>query len=102
MSQIALSIYRSSGAGHFNQVEPGIFDPILEQLTTGGDPWMVTADFRSYVDAQARAARAYRDREAWTRSSILNAASSGDFSTDRTIAEYNRDVWKLEPVPVGP
>ena len=86
---------------HFNQVEPGIFDPILAQLTTGGDPWMVTADFRSYVEAQERAARAYRDPEAWTRSSILNTASSGGFSTDRTITEYNRDIWKLDPVPVG-
>ena len=61
---------------------------------------MITADFRSYVDAQERAARAYRDVEAWTRSSILNTASSGGFSSDRTIEDYNREIWHLERLPV--
>jgi len=82
-------------SGCFNQVEPKIFDPIVEQLTVGGDPWMITADFRSYVDAQERAARAWQDPEAWTRSSILNTAMSGRFSADRTIEEYDRDIWHL-------
>jgi len=79
---------------------PGVSAPILHQLTDGGDPWMITADFRSYLDAQERAARAYRDVEAWTRSSILNTASSGGFSSDRTIADYNREIWHLEGSPV--
>ncbi len=87
-------------SGVFNRDEPGIFDPILGQLTDGGDPWMVTADFRAYVEAQERAARAFQDVEAWTRSSILNSAASGGFSSDRTIREYNRDIWRLEPVGV--
>jgi starch phosphorylase len=59
---------------------------------------MTTADFRSYVDAQQRAADAFRDHEQWTRMSILNTAASGKFSSDRTILEYNEDIWKLEPV----
>jgi starch phosphorylase len=50
------------------------------------------------VDAQERAAAAYRDRENWTRMSILNTAGSGKFSTDRTMAEYNAEIWKLAPV----
>ncbi len=86
--------------GTFNPDEPGIFDPILRQLTVEGDPWMVTADFRSYVEAQERAAAYYREPEAWSRSSVLNAAASGGFSSDRTVAEYNREIWRLEPVSV--
>ena len=84
--------------GAFNADEPGIFDPIVRQLTAEGDPWLVTADFRSYLEAQERAARRFRDPEAWSRSSILNTAASGRFSSDRTVAEYNRDIWKLEPI----
>jgi glycogen phosphorylase len=84
--------------GAFDRGEAGGFQPIVHQLTDGGDPWMVTADFRSYVEAQERADRAYRDAEAWSRSSVLNTAASGRFSSDRTIAEYNREIWKLEPV----
>ncbi|AMV71254.1 glycogen/starch/alpha-glucan phosphorylase [Desulfuromonas carbonis] len=84
--------------GHFNQFHPGLFDPILRAITSPNDQWLTAADFRSYVDAQQRVAVAYRDAEQWTRMSILNTASSGHFSTDRTIAEYNRDIWKLQPV----
>ena len=62
---------------------------------------MTLADFRSYINAQEQVARAYQDTERWTKMSVMNTASSGFFSTDRTIAEYNRDIWKLEPVDVG-
>lgn len=84
-------------SGHFNACEPGIFDLILDALQSPHDPWMTLADFRSYVDAQRRVAQAWRDPASWTRMSILNTASSGFFSTDRTMAEYNRDIWKLTP-----
>jgi starch phosphorylase len=84
--------------GQFNQFEPGIFDPILHAITSPDDLWMTAADFRSYVDAQQRVAEAYQDEEHWTRMSILNTAASGRFSTDRTISEYNRDIWKLDAV----
>ena len=87
--------------GHFNQFEPEIFDPILESIKSPNDPWMTIADFRSYIDAQKRVEQAWRDPEQWTRMSILNTAASGKFSTDRTISEYNRDIWKLSPVEVG-
>ena len=59
-------------------------------------PWMVLADFRSYVDAQERVAQVWQDEARWTRMSILNTASSGFFSTDRTMREYNAEIWKLK------
>lgn len=86
------------GSGHFNQLEPGIFEPLLATLTSAHDPWLTLADFGSYVAAQHQVALAYQDKPRWTRMSILNSARSGHFSTDRTIAEYNRDIWKLVPV----
>jgi starch phosphorylase len=82
-------------SGHFNPQEPGIFDMILGAIMSPHDPWMTIADFRSYIDAQHRVALAWHDQTNWTRMSILNTASSGFFSTDRTMAEYNRDIWKL-------
>jgi starch phosphorylase len=85
--------------GHFNQVEPGIFDPIIASITSPHDPWLTAADFTGYVAAQRRAADAFRDQEGWTRMSIHNTAASGRFSTDRTMQEYNSEIWRLEPVP---
>ena len=85
-------------SGHFNQFENGVFDSVILSIRNPHDPWMTAADFRSYVEAQERAAAAYRDREHWLRMSILNTAHSGHFSSDRTIAEYNRDIWHLETV----
>ncbi len=87
-------------SGHFNQFEPGIFDDLINSIKSSYDPWMTIADFRSFVDAQKRVEDAYRDKDHWTKMSILNCANSGKFSTDRTISEYNRDIWKLKPQPV--
>jgi glycogen phosphorylase len=87
--------------GHFNPLEPGIFDAILGSIKSPHDPWMTIADFRSFIDAQKRVAEAYHDKERWTRMSIINCASSGKFSTDRTITEYNNEIWKLTPVKEG-
>lgn len=89
-------------SGYFNRFEPGIFDPVIDSIRSPLDPWMTAADFPSYVEAQRCAAMAYRDPEHWTRMSILNTAASGKFSTDRTIADYNREIWKLTPVPAIP
>jgi len=89
-------------SGYFNQFEPGIFDDLINSIKSQYDPWMTIADFRSYVDAQKRVEDAYRDKDHWTRMSILNCANSGKFSTDRTISEYNRDIWKLDAQPVKP
>jgi starch phosphorylase len=82
-------------SGHFNLSEPGIFHDIIASIRSPHDHWLTLADFRSYVDAQENAAACYRDRESWVHKSILNTASSGYFSTDRTMREYNEDIWKL-------
>lgn len=81
--------------GHFNSFEPGIFDNIINGLLSSNDPWMTLADFRSYINAQEEVSKTWQDQERWTRMSILNTANSGFFSTDRTMLEYNRDIWKL-------
>jgi len=84
--------------GHFSQFEPGLFSGIVGAIRSSNDPWVVAADFRSYVDAQQRAAAAYQDQEHWLRMSIFNSAYSGKFSTDRTMQDYNRDIWHLQPI----
>lgn len=85
--------------GHFNMFEPDLFQPILHAILSPDDPWLTAADFPSYVAAQERAAKAYRDMDRWVRMSILNSACSGRFSTDRTIAEYNDEIWRLSATP---
>jgi starch phosphorylase len=84
-------------SGHFNLFEPGIFNDIIGSMKSPHDPWLTLADFRSYVDAQQEVARAYADHERWFSMSIMNTACSGFFSTDRTMQEYNNDIWKLIP-----
>lgn len=86
--------------GHFNQFEPGIFDDIINSVKSGNDQWKTLADFRSFVDAQRQVEIAYQDQDRWTKMSILNTAASGKFSTDRTITDYNDDIWKLTPVQI--
>lgn len=89
------SVMQLLSCGHFNSFEPGIFDNIINGLLSSNDPWMTLADFRSYIDAQEEVSKTWQDQERWTRMSILNTANSGFFSTDRTMLEYNRDIWKL-------
>lgn len=84
--------------GEFNCAEAGVMDAIVHAIRSPHDPWMTAADFRSFVDAQGRVAEAYLDTPRWTRMSILNTASSGRFSTDRTMREYNRDLWHVDPI----
>jgi len=83
---------------HFSGNEPGLFQGIIDSLRSPQDPWMTLADFRSYVDAQQRAEAVWRDQDRWTRMSIRNCAASGVFSTDRTISEYNDEIWRLTPI----
>lgn len=88
--------------GHFSESEPGIFDAITRAVRDPNDPWLTAADFRSFIEAQNRAAEAFKDNQLWTRMSIINTACSGKFSTDRTMQEYNGDIWHLEPIaPLG-
>jgi len=80
----------------FSQGEHGLFTPLTESIRSPHDAWLTAADFRSYVDAQQAAAACYLDVERWTTMSILNTASSGRFSSDRTIREYASEIWRLQ------
>jgi starch phosphorylase len=84
----------------FSRNEPGVFDPLRETLLTGGDHYMHLADLRSYLEADQRLCELYRSPHAWARKAILNVASSGMFSSDRTIKEYAAHIWNAEPCPV--
>ena len=79
--------------------QPEIASPGDPQ-TSGGFVRFTLADFRSFVDAQRRVDIAYQDKDRWTKMSILNCAASGKFSTDRTITEYNDDIWKLPAIAI--
>jgi starch phosphorylase len=79
---------------HFNRHEPGIFNPIRDALLTHGDYYMHLADLKSYSEGHERVGRLYADRHAWASKAILNVASSGKFSSDRTIADYAREIWQ--------
>jgi starch phosphorylase len=85
---------------YFSLKEPGTFLPIRETLLTRGDYYMHLADLKSYIEADQRICELHADQAAWTRKAILNVAGSGKFSSDRTIAEYAREIWKVEPCPI--
>jgi starch phosphorylase len=85
---------------HFNRDEPGIFAPIRDMLLARGDYYMHLADLASYAEAHARVAALYENRHVWAKKAILNVASSGRFSSDRTVAEYAADIWNVRPCPV--
>ncbi len=87
--------------GYFNPWEPGIFDDLIGSLKSPHDPWLTLADFADYVRVQEEVAKAWKNREQWTRMSICNTASSGFFSTDRTMRDYNEEIWRLKPVGPG-
>jgi starch phosphorylase len=85
---------------HFSRKEPGVFAPLRDTLLTQGDHYMNLADLTSYCNAQDRLGALYSEPAAWAQKAILNVASSGKFSSDRSIAEYASEIWKVEPCPV--
>ncbi len=84
-------------ANHFSQHEPDVFKPILTALLGGGDHYLHLADLKSYSEAHTRLGELYQDPDAWSRKVVLNIAASGRFSSDRTIAEYAKDIWNASP-----
>jgi starch phosphorylase len=84
-------------SGFFSDGDRGLFHPLVESLLTRDD-YMLLADYQAYVDCQQRVSDAYSDRSSWTRMSILNSARVGRFSSDRSIREYCRDIWKVRPI----
>jgi starch phosphorylase len=87
------------GNGFFSRGDTQLFRPLIDGLLRQ-DPYLLLADFQSYVECQAEVSEAYGDTERWTRMSILNSARSGKFSSDRTIREYCADIWRVKPVPI--
>ena len=81
---------------HFSLHDPGVFGPILEILLARGDHYLHLADLKSYTGAHARLGELYQDQEGWTRKATLNIAASGQFSSDRTIAEYAKEIWQAK------
>jgi starch phosphorylase len=86
---------------YFSRNEPGAFEPLRDCLLTR-DFYMHLADLTPYVQAHEQLGALYADPDAWAQKAILNVASSGKFSSDRTIAEYAQEIWKLERCPVRP
>jgi len=85
---------------YFSRNEPGVFAPLYDALLTHGDHYMHLADLKSYLEADQRLRDLYADSDEWARKAIVNVASSGRFSSDRTIAEYAAGIWNAKPCPV--
>ncbi|MBV9267968.1 MAG: glycogen/starch/alpha-glucan phosphorylase [Acidobacteriaceae bacterium] len=86
-------------SGRFSNGDGGLFRPLIDGLMSQ-DPYMLFADYQSYIDCQDHVATVYADRERWTRMSILNTARMGYFSSDRAIREYCDEIWNARPVHV--
>jgi len=86
-------------SGFFTRGDTTMLQPLMDNLMQY-DPYMLFADFASYLECQEKVSAAYRDAENWTRMAILNTARSGKFSSDRSIREYSADIWQVESVPI--
>jgi glycogen phosphorylase len=87
-------------AGAFSNGDASVYQPLVTHLLWH-DTYLVLADYAAYIACQERVSEAYRDIPRWTRMSILNVARMGKFSSDRTIDEYCREMWRVTPVSVG-
>jgi starch phosphorylase len=85
--------------GAFSPEEPARHQGLVHALLWGGDHYLLLADYASYIEAQHRVDRRYRDRDGWVRSAILNVAGMGAFSSDRSIREYAERIWRVRPLP---
>jgi len=83
----------------FSSGDRTVFRPLVESLLRRDD-YMLLADYQAYVDCQDRVSTAYADRASWTRMSILNSARVGRFSSDRSIRDYCRDIWHVQPMTI--
>ena len=93
------AVLASIADGTFSGGDAEVFRPLVDNLRHD-DPFLVLADYASYVECQERVSAAWQDPTAWSRMSILNSARSGKFSSDRAVAEYCDDIWNVQPVPV--
>jgi len=86
-------------SGHFSRGDTNLFKPLVDSLINN-DPYLLLADYQSYVSCQERVGQAYHDKDKWMRMSILNTARTGKFSSDRAIREYCKEIWQAKPVEV--
>ena len=86
-------------SGHFSHGDPALFRPIVDSLLYE-DHYMLLADYQSYIECQEKVAEVYTNQSEWTRMSILNSAKMGKFSSDRSIIDYARKIWDVDPFPV--
>ena len=84
--------------GRFSPQEPSRYTAIYDVLVNWGDQYLLLADYASYIAAQERVDTLYRTPDAWARKALRNVAGMGPFSSDRTIAEYARDIWRVGPL----
>ncbi|MBV9678674.1 MAG: glycogen/starch/alpha-glucan phosphorylase, partial [Acidobacteriaceae bacterium] len=87
-------------SGRFSRGDEKLFRPLLDSLLHQ-DPYMLLADYGSYIECQDHIDKVYADGDRWTRMSILNTARTGGFSSDRAIREYCNEIWRVGPVPVN-
>jgi starch phosphorylase len=85
--------------GHFSNGDQELFRPLLQNLT-GSDPFFVLADFADYLRAQGEVSQTWADPTRWNRMALLNTARTGFFSSDRSIRQYAKDIWRAEAFPV--
>lgn len=86
-------------SGFFSHGDTALFKPIVDHLLYS-DSYLLLADYQSYIESQERVGEAYKDKDNWTRMSILNVARMGKFSSDRSIVEYCEDIWNASAVPI--
>ncbi len=98
------AVFDAIAADMFSAGERGVFRPLLESLLTGGDHFMLLADYADYAAMRDRAGEVFRDRTAWHRKVVNNIASMGPFSSDRSVRDYAERIWHIRPVeiPVEP
>lgn len=86
-------------SGLFSRGDTNLFRPLVDSLCYS-DPYLLFADYQSYIECQEKVSQAYQNQENWTKMSILNVARMGKFSSDRSIKEYCDDIWNVKPVPI--
>lgn len=92
------AIFEAFDCGLFDGAEADLIRSVIDAARSPHDPWLTVADLPQYLDAQSEVEKAWLDEPRWCRMSILNTANSARFSTDRTMRDYNRDIWKLDSI----
>ena len=95
-SPLLVMVLDSLRGDFFSPGEPGLFEPLYNELVYGGDAFMLLADFDDYLDCQRQVDQLYANQEKWTQKAILNVSAMGPFSSDETIRAYAKDIWRIK------